>query len=251
MSHVFKLVFRFDFDLCPGLMDQPGEALQILSPPGDKFWAGISESPGKHLFSFRHDEKGHVHRSLSFEPKALFGVMEFGRGVHIAEIEHHDDFVEVSDRCKSLMTHFEITNVVRGGVRAHIGARSGIERPQIAQKFMEVVRSPIEEITAEALGNARDIMISYDGTDRDEILYHFHCGPLTKDNITGQILNDISELNADQILEDGFDMLFDIDLYEQSFDFTGQSLSSWSKTKFPKMKDLCNNLSREIRGEPG
>lgn len=250
MSHVFRLVFRFDFDLCPGLMDRPGEALQILSPPGDKFWAGISESTGKHLFSLRFDEKGHVHRSLSFEPKALFGVMEFGRGVHIEEIEHHDDFVEVSERCKSLMNQFDISSVARGGVRAHIGAKSGIERTRIAQKFMGVVRSPIEEITAKELGAASDIMISYDGKDRDEILYHFHCGPLTKDNIARQILNDIPEPDADQILEDGFDMLFDIDLYEQSFDFTGQSLSSWSKTKFPKMKDLCNSLSRAIRGEP-
>lgn len=246
MTKLARLIFRLDFEVCTKLMNEPGTAFGILKS-SDDFWDTIGENQVSRVLSAKFHKKNEIFREINFDPQMLNGSIEFlDGGIDIDGLAKNSTFVEFNRLSAELLKTFDISNISRAGIRFYLVDRVPVDEGEVLKAFSNNISGPISSIMEKTLGMITDMSTIVEGQGQDEILYRVLVGPLFKQNLKNPLFQKGEIENKNMFIDEGLNMLCDIDLYEKNLSFREFTLAGWSKTKVSKAISFMKALAPEI-----
>lgn len=241
MAALFRLVWRFDFDVSSAFLDKRGTAFKLLTQETGEFWSrsGFHTNIRDSFFADRLSPNGV--RNIVVEPNSISGVFEWYDGMDPAKLLQTEEFKTVDRLLKGLMKHCEITKLNRGGIRLFAVTGPKEENADRLQKSLAVLNGGAREFFITSLNNVTDIAFILEGEMADALKYRLQFGPTEEKNIRVSVQNASDSTDFSALLKYRF--IADFDLYETNFSFVEHSFFRWARTKLDKANDFLNDLA--------
>ncbi len=245
MSKLVRMIFRFDFEkTCYRYLNEPGTALRILSSGEDGFWQNFGENPRLHGLSGNYSEDDVIYREIYIDPTNVNGTIEFLDGNETIDDVLKDPVLSKIDAITSeLFREFEIDGIKRGGARFYVVSKNASPAGDTLNTFARNYQENLLDLIESHLGKVTDASIVVEGCGEDEIFYRAQFGPLTIPDHGRHLFIKGKAGDADMFLNQGYDSLFDVDLFETEFSFKGFTFLRWLKTKLIKARKLIDALN--------
>jgi hypothetical protein len=117
MSHMFRLIWRLDFDINPRVLDGRGQVLSILLKEHDGFWTHWGEHPkilGAVFAEYRGDDGS---RNLTVESTSINGSLDWYQPRKIDAVRQGGDFKTIDNLMKQVCDAIALKVVKRAGIR--------------------------------------------------------------------------------------------------------------------------------------
>lgn len=239
---VCRLLFRLDFKrVNTDIVDRPGKVMKMLLDAPEQFWSGISDQAQNRTITARHTAAdGRAYRHLSVEPTVLSGLIETSAGIPLKELEKDDIFDTLAATVTNLCSEFKISDLARFGFRAICLDKIGMNKSGVANAFRSYFEPSVIERTEDSLGPITDYGMAFDGASRDQVSYHFKCGPFDSSE-TSKYFEQINEIASD------FDTIWDIDLYETDLALERVAFDRWCRPYIAKMDKAVHETTRILK----
>ncbi|WP_417463200.1 hypothetical protein [Kordiimonas sp.] len=248
--HVLRVVFRIDFpSVCTKYIDRMGTAIEILHSDDEEFWNNITATPNSQTYTGYFKSPGEEFRDLTFSPTTLSGSIEFlAGGIPGKQLLSSDPFEGMSKRLNNFFREFEVTKVARAGIRFYVSEKVIPHARDIPTSINENMHPDISKIVSAEMGKISDYAALYEGVDEDELEYRLTFGPLHKEDCD-KIFQFGREADVIRFQELGYNMIYDIDLYERNFSIKELSeITKWSRSKLKKATNVVHALKQEAEG---
>jgi hypothetical protein len=240
---VCRLIFRLDFKLNYSIIDHPGEVMRIL-------WNAFENVGDAELRDNKHNriiiassvsEKGNLMKSLSVAPTSINGAVETTEGLEPRELLTDDEgFVFLTNLATQLCEKFEIDAIHRSGLRLVYFNKLGIKASDVVNAYRQLFHQPSISKLENKLGKISDCGIILDGVSDDGIFYHFQSGPYQRQNVLTELVEHLAA-TAD------FDLVCDLDLYENNFYLSNRQLSQLYRPLVTKAQEIIEATESELR----
>jgi hypothetical protein len=240
MATLIRTIWRIDFAINYGLLNNIGNGLKILSEGNEIFWnsAGPGTLPYSTLAEYRSDE---IYRRVSLELENINALLEWKGGIELKKLMHTDESLVITKIFNAVLDLGSIKNVKRIGIRFIVlsGTRPASGHPQ--SSFFagaELLRSAKRK-----LGDFSDVALTVEGRHEDKLDYRVTLGPNAKKNIEMHFTSPVAE-EAMTPLENHA-TFFDIDLFETSISLAGNSFAKWASTKIDRASEFIDSVIAE------
>jgi hypothetical protein len=218
MAQLIRVIWRLDFNVSYAYLDSLGTALRILVETIPGFLPTLSEGMGNRSFLGERRRKGE-YTTISVEPAALVGSMEWTEGVDLARVFNQENFRNCDKIAKAILAHSKVTLVNRAGIRFYFFVRQPgfLEDNSLHEMF---IPSAVLSKSKRTLGPPSDVGVVVEGIRKDNLSYRANFGPGAFKNFN---LSMTPQPNI-SITEEQYKGLFgnysifcDLDIYENNF----------------------------------
>jgi hypothetical protein len=237
---IFQINYKGNFDI----IEKPGQVMRVLNDTDTGFWHNLGENVNIRTVNgnSKIEEEKHF-RELSVSPNTIRSAIEHHQGIEINDLPTHDTIRKIIKITNALRKEFNIDELVRFGIRFFYFANLGLGQERIASIFNKLFDAPIVDAISNKLGSIDDSGIAFDGTHEDQVKYHFKCGPYFSKEASKYLKQFVSSFEK----ETEYDMVFDIDLYENNFNLNKDvSIIKWIEPALIKMNDIIEDTKRII-----
>jgi hypothetical protein len=244
---VCRLIFRLDFKVNFEIIERSGTVMQILwdafekeNPKGSE----LRENKNNRTVTVRFvSENGNFMKHLNVEPTSINGEFKSIEGVEINKLLNNTKgFVFLTKLAGQLCERFQIDRIIRSGLRLFYLNKLGKQDGDIVRAYQKIFNTEVIDNFENKLGTVQDYAIVLDGASEDGVYYHFSTGPYRAEEAQKffhEIANKFSE-QAD------YDMICDLDLYENNFSLSNRSLSNLYRPIIAKAQNAIETLESEI-----
>lgn len=222
---IFKLIFRFDYQINFGIMDNPGSVMKLISDAPDGFWKDLGETiQSRQIHCKTSDPARGIDYSIAVTPQHIVGSIETIEGIEFRDLYRYSIFRTIVELSQNVIDQFDIANITRGGFRTF--GLQNVGGVQTSNNFFKPFLKPdLLELVESGLGPSSDYLLAVDGRHDDKISYHYRMGPYNK----GEAAKFFEIPFVRDALDDRpeYNLIFDLDLYEESFSIPRQSTSKW------------------------
>jgi hypothetical protein len=246
MARVIKLIWRLDYTASFAFFDKPGSALRLLNHTVEEFWNIVGDGANRSLYAQHQDAERF--RTFSVEPVGMNGTMEWLSGIELNRVFRDDAFRGVDRIAKELMKLCEIKLLLRAGLRMFCVENFADGRKDALRRVSGLLGENFYRQAALRLGLVNDLGLVLEGEAEDKVRYRAMFGPYARKNVE-QALQRKPTIEQYEAL-DGFDLYFDIDLYETNISFVEHSVYRWAETKVHKAEEfirLCADPSGMLK----
>lgn len=240
-----RMIFRLDFrKVCTKYVNEPGTAISILESSEDKFWDELAENPQKRVLTAKFHAKNSLYREINFDPSNINGSIEFLiGGTALEDLLKNSTFAELDRLSNEYLKIFDVSELRRAGIRFFLLENVPVAEGGMLGRFCSYFPDNIKDRAFAELGDITDTSVLFEGQGEDEILYRVQFGPHFKADSEKLLFPKGVMDNPSLFADEGFNLLCDIDLYENELSFREFTLASWSKTKVAKAAAFMQALS--------
>lgn len=239
--HVYRFIFRLDFQPVFDMIDSPGKIMRTLlnEKLGEKkFLPDLLEDSKTHAITAKYaSEDKKEMRTLTVEPTSINGSFETVAGVELDSLENYKILGKLLILVNVLRKDFHISSIERCGARFFCFDSVGTKEENSVQKIKSLINGDFSKTIEKIFGTTQDIGIAFDGEHEDKIKYKIKCGPYSnngKDKYFSLITKQFDE-------SINHDLIFDIDLFEEKFVLNeGVSFIKWCVPIINKASTMVN-----------
>jgi hypothetical protein len=212
---VHSLIFRFDFAKVNfSIIDSHGRIMSILDKaPNDTFSDYREMLQPRKVQGIYKSDNGDTARILTTEPTSLNVLLESAKGYELSSLRQDQTFNDILKVTSTIFDEFHINEIKRFGFRIKYFDKITPEHDQAFKLFSNVYSKHIVNAIDKALGSITDYMIAFNGSDKDSVNYHIKFGPYSIEDRTIYL----SELKDTKTILKDYNLIYDIDLFEEDF----------------------------------
>jgi hypothetical protein len=244
---VCRLIFRLDFKVNFEIIERSGTTMRMLwetfekeNPKGFE----LKENRNNRSVTIRSvSENGDFTRHLNVEPTSINGVFESIEGVEVNKLLYDTKgFIFLTKLASDLCEEFHIDHILRSGLRLLHLNKLGKYAGDIVKAYQPMFNTEVINRFEDKLGSIQDYAIVLDGVSEDGVGYHFLTGPYRTEEAQ-KFFHEIADTISKQA---DYDMVCDLDLYENDFSLSKRSVSKLYRPLIAKAERVIETLEKEI-----
>jgi hypothetical protein len=246
MPRVMRVLFRIDYQVNYKIMDHLGEILGTIQGAAPKYWQAVGESRGNRSAIVRHtDNSTSATANLTVEISNISGSLELPEGVDWDSRPIAVYVKNCSIAAANIMLAYQISTVARIGLRVIVFDHDDIIRNNRRTSFETLASKNFLKDFEKSFGSVSDLAVTFEGTTSSNVSYRISTGPGSPSDILKQQVIPLEHYETPNA-ENQHQLTADIDLFEKDIDFTGNTLETWSRTKWPIAKAMLALTKRKI-----
>lgn len=182
-------------------------------------------------------EKG-LSKNFSVEPSNINCSFETLAGVTVNDLINNKNFVLLTNIANSIAHEFQIDDILRAGLRFFCFDTLEKDFVEVKKAFCSLYENDIVNSVENHLGSVKDCGINFDGRSDDNLNYHIRTGPYQSVEAP-KYMDTIKDVFSEKA---NYNMICDIDIYENNFSLSGRTISKYFKPLMVKADTFTKSL---------
>lgn len=244
---ICRLIFRLDFKVNFEIIEHAGTIMQTLWEAFEKENPKnleLRENKNNRTVTIRFvSESGDFMRHLNVEPTSIHGAFESIEGVEIDKLLNDTKgFMFLTKLASRLCEKLHVENIIRSGLRLFYLNKLGKQNHDIVRAYQKMFNPEMIGKLENELGTIQDYALILDGAADDGVHYHFSTGPYRAEEAQ-KFFYEIANAFKEQT---DYDMICDVDLYENNFSLSNRPLANLYRPIIAKAKHIIETLESQI-----